>query len=109
MSEPLGINRQHILRILANQPESTAGMKRRLSQIAAKPAIQAALEQLAAEKLIRLIHGLWHLTTLGRDALPKPPPRPAVPTYVPPTRNWRPGSDVALSLPSLFAGERVYR
>jgi hypothetical protein len=80
-----------------------------MSQVAAKPATEAAIGQLAAEKLIRLLYGKWHLTKEGRAALPKPPPRPTVRTYVPPVVVRRAGSEVAGKLPSLFAGERTWR
>jgi hypothetical protein len=103
------MTREAILKHLAEEPQSTAQLKRRLSASIAKPACESMIAGLKDAGLIRLSFGRWRLTTRGREAIPKPPEPRNWGTYVPPPRNWRTGSDAAMKLPSLFAGRRVER
>ena len=104
------MSEQAILRALVAGPMTTPQLQLRLSATIAKPhTAQIALNLQTAGKIAMLKGNRWQLTERGYASLPKSMPKRDWGVYVPPTRNWRPGSDVALSLPSLFAGERVYR
>jgi hypothetical protein len=103
------MNATEILRAISERPQTTAQLQGRFSAVLAKPHVAQMLQRMYEAGKIAPVKRGWQLTALGIASLPKAMPKRDWGVYVPPTRNWRPGSDVALSLPSLFAGERVYR
>ena len=103
------MNATEILRAISERPQTTAQLQGRFSAVLAKPHIAMMVQRMYEAGKIAPVKRGWQLTALGIKSLPKAMPKRDWGVYVPPTRNWRPGSDVALKLPSVFAGERIYR
>ena len=101
------MSEQAILRALVAGPMTTPQLQMRLSATIAKVhTVQIILNLQKAGKIILRRGGKWQLTERGYAMLPKTMPVREWGVYVPPPRNWRAGSDVALKLPSVFAGKR---
>ena len=100
--------RATVLRALQIAPRNSAELARALAQHSPRN-IGFAVEALAAEGLIALKWSRWRLTRRGREALPSISSLPPMVPYVPPAVVRRPGSETALSLPSMAGGRLIRR
>ena len=103
------MNATAILRAISERPQTTAQLQGRFSAVLAKPHVAQMLQRMYEAGKIAPVRKGWQLTALGIASLPKAMPVREWGVYVPPKRNWREGSDTAMKLPSVFAGERIYR
>jgi hypothetical protein len=97
-----------ILRAIAAEPMTTKQIQSKVSSVA-KVFVASILTRLSNEgRIVRVGGGKWQLTSLGYSMLSGPVPAFPMRPYVPERIIRRPGSDAASSLPSVFAGERIY-
>lgn len=100
--------RATVLRALQVAPRNSAELARAIAQHSPRN-IGFAVDALAAEGLIALKWSRWRLTRRGREAMPTISSLPPMVPYVPPAVVRRPGSETALSLPSMAGGRLIRR
>ena len=103
------MNATEILRAISEKPQTTAQIQGRFSAVLAKPHVAQMLQRMYEAGKIAPVRKGWQLTALGIKSLPKAMPVRDWGTYVPPVHLRREGSEVAGTLPSVFAGKRQER
>lgn len=98
-----------ILRMLAERPRTTDGLRDALPATTAKAHVRRSTEKLAADGLICLKWGRWAPTRAGRRAIPAAEPLVPMRPYVPERRPPRRAGADHRHIPSLMAGRLVAR
>lgn len=106
MRDP-GTHGLHILRVLSAGPLTHSELSAQISAIAA-PQIQAICNRLVRQGYVSDAFSKYRITSKGRSQLPQTVAAVRMKPYVPERVIRRPGSDAAMKLPSVFAGERIY-